>query len=131
MLLVGIDLQPIDEVRSSLETFGDRYLRAVFTAQEVASCGVGHPRSPERLAVRFAAKEAVMKVLAPRGVAPPWRDVEVQRSDAGLPSIALHGAAAAMASERGIADVAISLSHAGGVAAAAAVASTTNDTGGG
>jgi holo-[acyl-carrier protein] synthase len=130
VVLVGIDIQPVDEVRSSLESFGERYTSKLFTTQEVASCGVDPGRASRGLAARFAAKEAVMKVLAPSGSVPPWKDIEVRTATDGQPTITLHNLAAALANERGITQVAISLSHAGGFAAAAAVASTVMDTGG-
>ena len=58
--------------------------------------------SYESLAARFAAKEAMVKVLRPVGARPEWRDIEVHRADSGWCEIRLSGRAAAMADEAGI-----------------------------
>jgi holo-[acyl-carrier protein] synthase len=120
-VLVGIDIQPIDEVEDSLRTFGSRYRHLLFTGDELASCGDG-PAAAASLAARFAAKEAVLKILDTRETVPPWRSIEVQRTDGGRPEIVLHGVAADIARHQGIQNVSVSLSHAGGIATAAVVA---------
>jgi holo-[acyl-carrier protein] synthase len=125
-VVVGVDIQPIDEVEASLVTFGNRYRRLLFTDQEVESCGDG-PATASRLAERFAAKEAVMKVLGVGKDVPPWRSIEVRRTNEGGPQIVLHGQAADLARRGGVHDVSVSLSHARGLAIATVVA-TTNST---
>ena len=62
-LRVGIDLVLVDSIREALDLHGDRYLERVYTAQEIADCRDGDDVAPERLAARFAAKEAGMKAL--------------------------------------------------------------------
>ena len=74
------------------------------------------------LAVVFAAKEATFKVLRPRGHQPDWRSVEVRRDPGGWCTMALSGHAAALAGQAGIAELAVSLTHEGDVAAAVVVA---------
>ena len=68
---------------------GERFLRRIYTADELAYC---RGRAPQ-LASRFAAKEAVMKALGTgrRGV--DWSDIEVVRRRGGRPNIQLHGRA--------------------------------------
>lgn len=119
---VGVDVVSVGEVAASVERFGDRYLRRLFTPHEVAACSGGAHVSASRLAARFAAKEAVMKVLRPDDVAPGWRDIEVWRQEAGWCEIRLHGTAAELAAGAGLGEVSVSITHANDVAAAVAVA---------
>lgn len=120
---VGIDLVSVAEVAESVGTFGDRYLRRVFTPGELALCppgsrGTGSGSTIESLAARFAAKEAVVKVLRPEGPRPEWADIEVVRHRSGWCDIRLFGRAASLADEAGIDRWAVSLTHHGGLAAA-------------
>lgn len=120
-LAVGADLQQIDEVRESIETFGERYIRRVYTDREIADCA-GRPSEVARaFAARFAAKEAVFKILGEEEVIARWREIEV-RFDSGHPVVALRGGAAQLASRQGIATIALSLSQSSGTAAAVVVA---------
>ena len=74
---VGIDLTSVAEVAASVARFGDRYVERMFTPHEQAFCRIGDgpggpgPYRVESLAARFAAKEAVLKVLRPLGPAAP------------------------------------------------------------
>ncbi len=94
---------------------GQRYLERVYTVQELHDCG-GDPR---RLAERFAAKEAAMKVLRRADESIPWRSIEVRRMAGGAPSLELSGPAADLAHEQGIATLTVSLAR--GKESAAAV----------
>jgi holo-[acyl-carrier protein] synthase len=78
----------------------------------------------ERLAARFAAKEAVMKSLGVGAGSVPWKSIEVKRAPSGAPSVLLHGAAAELAVTRGADEFAISLTHTAMTAAAFVVASS-------
>jgi holo-[acyl-carrier protein] synthase len=109
-LRVGIDLVEVDEVRESLRTHGDRYLRRIYTEREVAESRM----RPERLAERFAVKEATLKVLRNGDEPVPWRAIEV----AGA-TLRLSGQAAELAADL---ELAMSSSHEGPVAAAVVVA---------
>jgi holo-[acyl-carrier protein] synthase len=106
---VGCDVAAIDEVRDSLATFGERYLRKVFTASEISDCE-GRNRV-HRLAARFAAKEAVIKAFAEPDMAFPWREIEVTR-DGPLPLLRLSGTLAERARHQGWLSSSLSLSHA-------------------
>lgn len=110
---VGIDLVDVAEVRDAMTAHGDRYLERVYTDGEVDDC---RSRSgevlPERLAARFAAKEAVIKVLQPEAEGMPWRSIEVRGTDARrAPEVALSGAAARRAAECGVTGLMLSLSN--------------------
>ena len=99
-----------------------RYERAearLFTSSEIEYCG----SRPERLAARFAAKEAVLKALGSGKVAGMrWHDVEVVSSATGRPVVRLDGAVAELARRSGVREVEISLSHTRDLAIAQAVA---------
>jgi len=128
---VGVDVQSIDEVESSLAQFGTRYTDRLFTAQELESCGENSAAAASGLAARFAAKEAVLKVLDAQETVPPWTAIEVCRSGSGNPKIVLHGDAATLADRLGITQIALSLSHGGGIATATVVAQATDSPPGG
>jgi holo-[acyl-carrier protein] synthase len=78
----------------------------------------------ERLAARFAAKEAVMKSLSVGAGSVPWKSIEVKKAPSGAPSVMLHGAAAELATARGADEFHISLTHTAMTAAAVVVASS-------
>jgi holo-[acyl-carrier protein] synthase len=120
-VLVGVDIQPIDEVTASLIEYGDRYRRLLFTDEELRCCGENSSTS-SKLAERFAAKEAVLKILDTENTVPSWRSIEVSQDAGGRPEISLRGSAAELARSQGIQDLSVSLSHAGGVATAAVIA---------
>lgn len=121
---VGLDLCPVDRMQRAIERHGDRFTRRIFTEQEAAYC-MERGRPWESLAGRFAVKEATSKALgAPRGIG--WHDVEVIPARTGEhgPSVVLRGRAREVAEARGVRSMQISITHAGGMAAAVAVAST-------
>jgi holo-[acyl-carrier protein] synthase len=90
---LGLDATDIDRIADTIERYGDRFLRRIYTDAEVAYCT--RRRVPSiHFAGRFAAKEAAMKALGTghsQGVL--WRDVEVVRRG-GPPQLQLHGGAA-------------------------------------
>jgi holo-[acyl-carrier protein] synthase len=107
----GIDIAEVPRIRRSIERFGDRFLRRIYTAGEMRYCDSKANRV-ERYAARFAAKEAAMKALGTgwnHGVR--WRDCEVVRMPGGRPTITFHGQAAEIASRLGVKKAALSLSH--------------------
>jgi len=116
-LSVGIDLLAISRLQRVLERHDGRFLRRVYTPEEVAFC---RGRVNE-LAARFAAKEAVMKALGTgiRGVA--WREIEVLPDRRGKPLVYLFGRAKARADKIGLRGIDVSLTHEGGFAVAAVV----------
>jgi holo-[acyl-carrier protein] synthase len=125
-LRVGIDLVSVDAVRDSIRTHGARYLERIYTAAELRDCegAAGTSPEPERLAARFAAKEAALKALRPSNEAIPWRSIEVVRHPSGWVELELSGRAAASAVAQGLRDFAVSLTHEAGYASAVVVASS-------
>ena len=118
---VGIDMVQLSRIDESLSQFGDRFLRRVFTEGEIAYATATPPLTSERLAARFAAKEATLKALdlVERGVG--WREIEITRGPSGAPSLLLHGAARSAAEEAGVEHMSVSLSHEGDYATAVVI----------
>jgi holo-[acyl-carrier protein] synthase len=122
-LRVGIDLVPVTTVEDALRAHGERYLARVYTEDEARDCtGADGRVDAERLAARFAAKEATLKVLRPIDGGIPWRSIEVRRRPEGWVALELTGPAAALAERAGVADLALSITHEGGFASAVVVA---------
>jgi holo-[acyl-carrier protein] synthase len=111
ILGVGSDLAEVARIRSSRERFGDRFLRRVYTAAEIAY-SLSKANVDERLAARFAAKEAAMKALG-TGVAGgvTWREFAIDHEPSGQPTLTLSGAAARLAARRGVRKVHLTLTH--------------------
>lgn len=125
VVAVGVDLVEIDAVAATLDSsLSGRYLSRIYTPAEVRDCTDASGVNAGRLAARFAAKEAVLKALDVGNRAIPWRAIEVRRRRSGRPTISLHGAAAAIAREEGIARFALSLSHEASYASAFVVATS-------
>jgi holo-[acyl-carrier protein] synthase len=119
---VGTDVQSINDVAESIERFGARYTERIFTNHEVECSGGTTSSAAPGLSARFAAKEAVIKLLQPKDVVPKWRSIEVRRLPGGAPTVHLIGDAAALAHEAGIEAISISMSHGSGISTATAVA---------
>ncbi|MCJ7712087.1 MAG: holo-ACP synthase [Chloroflexi bacterium] len=104
---LGIDIIKVDRIRASIERFGERFSRRVLTERERRYVR----NRPETFAGRWAAKEAVSKVLGlgVRGIG--WKDIEVERMPTGQPAVRLHGRAAERAEQLGMGRIAISITH--------------------
>ena len=113
-LAVGIDLVEVERFAAALRRT-PRLAARLFTEQERAVAGPSERRTAERLAARFAAKEAAFKALGDGWPRLHYHEVELLTSPNGAPQLRLSGRAADLASE---ADAKVSLSHAGGLAAA-------------
>lgn len=111
ILGIGIDLVENARVQHSLDRFGERFLRRVFTEGEVAySQSMKFPA--RHLAARFAAKEAISKAFGTGiGKAMSWQDIDIKKKSSGEPFVVLEGGAKKLATERGVSVVWISLSH--------------------
>ncbi|MBE3582110.1 MAG: holo-ACP synthase [Thermoanaerobacteraceae bacterium] len=120
MALVGIDIIEIERIEKALDRH-PRFLHRVFTSREQAYCG-GRRRPGASLAARWAAKEAVFKVLGLGWGQLRWKDVEIIVDERGRPQVVLHGRVAEVAREKGIAGIDVSLSHHGSMAVAVAIA---------
>jgi len=106
---VGIDLVDVDRFRTSL-TRTPTMIERMFTDGERAYAEAASDPT-ERYAVRFAAKEAVMKALGVGLGAFGFHDVEVLRAEGGQPSLGVYGPAERLAGERGVLDWQVSLTH--------------------
>jgi holo-[acyl-carrier protein] synthase len=126
---VGIDLVSVDSVRDSIQVHGEHYLKRIYTERELLDCQSPGGVDPERLAARFAAKEATLKVLRPDDTGLPWNTIEVRRHPAGWVELELSGQAAALAANAGLTELALSISHEAGFATAVVVAGATTETG--
>jgi holo-[acyl-carrier protein] synthase len=117
-LKTGIDIIEIKRIQAACERHGERFLRRVFTPREITECG----GRAEALAVRFAAKEAVVKALG-TGIGPvSWLEVETLHHRSGEPYLILNGRAELVASSLGLTQWAVSLSHSQEMATALVVA---------
>jgi len=119
----GIDLVELGRIEELIERHGERFLGRVFTAEERRYADSNRARRVEKYAARFAAKEAVLKMIGTGwrgGVA--WTDVEVVNDAAGKPVVSISGEVQRIAQEQGLGPIEISITHAGGLAIASAVA---------
>ena len=104
---LGIDIVRVGRIRRTLERFGARFETRVLTPAEQRYVR-GRPGT---MAGRWAAKEAVSKVLGlgVRGIG--WRDIEIERLPTGQPAVRLRGRAAVRAEQLGMERIAVSISH--------------------
>lgn len=119
---IGTDIAEIARIERMAEKHEKSFLERVYTPAELAVCR-GRGNAGERLAGRWAAKEAILKSLGTgwsSGIA--WTDVEILNNELGAPYVTLAGAAAKIACSLGIEKVLISISHCDTYAVATAVA---------
>jgi holo-[acyl-carrier protein] synthase len=118
----GIDLVDIAEMRRWIEDARDPLIPRCFVQEELDEVGDGLDRV-ERLAGRFAAKEAVLKALGTGfGAGVAFSDVIIHRAAGEPPQVRLSGGAAKAAADRGITEWRLSISHVGAMAMASAIA---------
>ena len=120
LLGLGLDLVDIPRFAATLAR-QPRMSERLFTLAERDYAG-GFVDPVPSLAARFAAKEAVMKALGVGLGAFAFPEVEVRRKSSGQPYLALHGRAGELASERGVRDWLVSLTHSETTAAAVVAA---------
>lgn len=120
MLSVGTDIVDLDRFRLAINRTPGLIAR-VFTEGE-RSYALRKRDPTERLAARFAAKEATMKALGVGLGAFKFHDVEVVKARSGEPSLALRGAAADLAARRGVNEWRVSLTHSDLIALAVVIA---------
>jgi holo-[acyl-carrier protein] synthase len=118
---VGLDLVDIARVERLLDAKGERALRRLFTAEELAYA-LGRPLPAQHLAARLAAKEAAFKALSgnalARGIG--WREIEVVRGEI-RPTLSFHGRGAERVAELGVTTVWVTLTHTATTAGAVVV----------
>jgi holo-[acyl-carrier protein] synthase len=123
---VGIDVVDVDRFRLVVER-RPRIVDRLFTDGEQRDA---HAR-PERLAARFAAKEAVLKTLGIGAGATSWRSIEVTLNSSGAPSVVLHEHAREIAARQGVGYLHLSMTHTDHLAAAFVVGSSEDEVRGG
>ena len=110
---LGADVARIGAIAESLRLFGHRFAQRLFTARELDYAVSGTGLCAERLAARFAAKEAVIKALSLSEAGVNWRDIETVRRPDGSCAVVLHGVAQRAAEELGVSAILLSMSHEG------------------
>ena len=110
-LSVGTDIIELERIRAAVGRYGSRFVERVYTESERARASQLRDPTPF-FAGRFAAKEAVLKVLGTglRGGI-RWRDVNVVREPSGAPTVVLEGEAREVALRIGLERVLLSISH--------------------
>ncbi len=107
MHCTGIDIVEIGRIKGAVARRGERFLHRLYTEAELRLC---RNRAPA-LAVRFAAKEAVMKALGTGAKGVGWREVEILSLSSGKPVVRLYGRALRRAQELRLNSLAVSLTH--------------------
>lgn len=121
-IAVGIDIIEVERVRKVYEHHGERFLKRVFTEAEVRQCS----GKANRLAGRFAAKEAISKALGTGLHGVSWREMEVVQLRSGRPTVTLHGNAKRRAQLLGISAFDVSIADLKDFSIAIAVAIQTS-----
>ncbi len=122
ILGVGIDIVEVARVEQALARWGESFVGRLFTAAEAERARRPRVRS-QRLAARFAAKEAVMKALGLGWRTMAWREIEILNDPLGKPTVTLTGGARRAADRQGISYLHLSLSHTHQLACALVIAS--------
>ncbi len=117
----GIDLIECERIARIMQDHPERFMARILTEAEQAYCTRMKNAVPH-IAGRFAAKEAILKVLGTGWRGPiSWTDIEILNDQAGRPHVTLSGPTARIARERGIAKVLITITHTEHHAAASAI----------
>ncbi|MGI8626077.1 MAG: holo-ACP synthase [Geodermatophilaceae bacterium] len=119
--VVGVDIVSVLRMADVVARLGERFASRVFTRTEIESAPPLSGAQARHFAARFAAKEAVFKLLQPTTAAPPWKDVEIGRTAGGSCVVTLHGRAEELARQRGVGDITLSMTHEDAYAVAVAV----------
>ncbi len=116
---IGVDIVEVERIRELAERKAERLEGRLFTACELQACRGGRY---DKLAGRFAAKEAVSKALGTGVSGMGWHEIEIAEEESGRPLVRLTGRAAALAASLGVTAIEVSIAHTSGVAVAFAVA---------
>lgn len=118
----GIDLVDCPRIEKMVKDHGERFINRVFTAAEQAYAQANKDRI-EKLAGRFAAKEAILKLMGTgwKGKI-AWTDIEVVNNKAGQPVVNLCGEVKKIAERLRIKHISVSITHTANFAIASAVA---------
>jgi holo-[acyl-carrier protein] synthase len=123
---VGIDIVAVGRIAALMHNGGTTFLERWFTSREIDYC-LGKAVPSRHFAARFAAKEAVAKALQVAWDSPlPWRYIEITNDPRGVPLVSLSGAVMDAATEAGVGEIRVSLSHCDEYATAIALVAATN-----
>jgi len=106
---IGTDIVNVERIQHAVERWGESFLKRIFTSEEIEYCYRSRTPYPS-LAVRFAAKEAFIKAVKGE-VKGSLREIEVVRSEDGIPVMNLHGRSRDYVHEHGVGAIHLSLSH--------------------
>lgn len=118
---LGTDIIEIPRIAEMIERHGELFLTRIYTGEEIRHCQL-RKHSTQHFAGRWAAKEAVMKVLGTgfvKGIS--WKDIEVRNQQSGRPTMILAGGARRRADNLGIGEVLVTISHCRAYATATAI----------
>jgi len=119
MISVGVDIIEVERIRAAVVRWEERFSKRVYTEDELELC----KGDPSSLATRFAAKEAVMKVLGTGTNGIKWKEIEILRDGSGKPLVKLYGNARTKLEELHMSEIAISVSDTRDYAVATAIGS--------
>lgn len=118
---IGTDIVDVKRIAKMIADHGDHFLQRVFTPAEIAHCQPRRVPAPH-FAGRWAAKEAVMKVLGTGFTNEVgWVEIEICVMPSGQPYVRLHGSTQTVADRLGIAEVLVTISHTSDYATATAI----------
>jgi holo-[acyl-carrier protein] synthase len=111
---IGIDLVELDRIKKIMQGHGERFLRMVFTDNEIQSGQKGFSvgRQYQYFAGRFAAKEAFLKAIGTglrKGF--HWKDIEIVNDELGKPDLIAKNKMSEVIQKNGIANIRLSISH--------------------
>jgi holo-[acyl-carrier protein] synthase len=111
VIKIGTDICSIARIVSAHKRFGLRFLQRILTPAEIEYVQSNPYNLSGRLAARFAAKEAVSKVLGTGWIGIDWKEIEILSSDSGAPKLELYGRAVKISQDLGLKHWEVSLSH--------------------
>jgi len=106
---IGVDIIEIERIKKAVEK-SDRFVKRLFTENEIEYFKSKNMKA-ETIAGNFAAKEAIVKALGTGLRGFQWTDIEVLRDEFGKPVVHLQGGAKTVATDRGITEIMLSISH--------------------
>jgi len=116
----GVDIIEVWRVKKALDSWGERFLKRVFTQRELDYVNT-KKFSQESLAARFACKESVLKAFGDTRIGIQLKDIEVLNDSKGKPEIVLHGEAKEFADKNHLDNIIVSMSHTGNYAISNAI----------
>lgn len=108
---IGTDIVSIRDVENSIKEFSDNYINKIFTLEEIIYCNRFYNNCSQNFAVRFAAKEAAIKVLRPIKEHIKFKDIELIKNKDGSCELAFYNSALTLVNKRGFSGFSVSVSH--------------------